>query len=639
MNKLLLSAVVLIMFLVFALTGETASQADKPCVPAKNAPLFSGPGNAGYREIARLVAGTPLTPLAVYGDFIKVRVKIDKAVREGFVEAAALENLPADLPQLKQDHVPWRRWLNLIDWPAWNTWSTWIEDGKIKHNNLSLLYGDYLTIINDYQPVAVPEVFDVVLRFTGRGLEYGILLYGRLHKQGEWWRGLRRLDVREYNGYLSLLFYDGTKPVGASYALPQELKGKPIRLRFQDKGKIITLLDPDGKDERQDPITLAAPLFPDNMLYVGLNAGPKTTLEVSAFSLHVPPSGKITSPAETGSPAQSPALRELAGKRGFQMGAMISAENLQGVNIFTREFNRLVSEDFHWANIRPGRDAYDFKRTDLLVAFANRNHIPVEAHHLVWGAPEHLPDWLVHGGFTKAELLAVLHDHINTVVSRYKGKVHTWSIANEVISRRFWGNGKGDFWYTHIGPEYVELSFRWAREADPNAVLMLNENDNESTRTQANRKITDAMYELIKNLKARGVPIDAVGMQMHLLFPYGADKKHPPAKQEVVSTMKRLAGLGVDIYVTEFDINLNEIRGGRKEKWAFEAKVYKDMLEACLEVPACKGFSVFGISDKFSWYNTGDDNLRLPKTEPLPFDDNYNPKLAYYAMREALARK
>jgi len=504
---------------------------------------------------------------------------------------------------------------------------------------LTLIYGDYLTIINDYQPVAVPALFDVTLRFTGSGLEYGVLLCGSLHKQGEWWRGQRRLDVRVYNGSLSLLFYDGTKEQGASFVLPQEMTGKTIRLRFRDKGSLITVLDPDGKDAGQKPVRLSAPLFPDNVLYAGFNAGPKATLEVSAFSLLVPPSGKYDPRAEAVSTVPPPPLRKLAEKRGFHIGAMVSLENIHGLNIFIREFDRMVSEDFHWADISPTKNTYNFKRTDLMIAFAERNGIQVEAHHLVWGAPEHLPDWLVHGNFTRKELLAILHDHIKTVVSRYKGRIHTWSIANEVTGRRFWGNGAGDFWYTHIGPEYVELSFRWAREADPNAVLMLNEADNESRRTPTNRKITDSMYNLVKTLKAQGVPIDAVGMQMHLLFPYAPDKKHPPTKQEVVANMKHFAGLGVDIYVTEFDLNLHEIPGGQKKKWAFEAGVYADMLAACLEVPACKGFSLFGISDKNSWYNTSVDDLHLPRTEPLPFDDNYNPKPAYYAMQKVLMGK
>jgi endo-1,4-beta-xylanase len=642
MNRLRLCFVILCLLLFIGLPEGLFSQTDKPCVTIKAAVLHGGPYGTGSPELARLAAGTPVTPMAAYGGFIKVRVTLGKAVREGFVEASALENLPADLPKLRQDQVPWRELENVASWPAWNYWLTWIEDGKIIHNNMSPLYGGYSTTINDYTPIVVPDPFDVILRFTGRGVEYGVLLCGKLNTHGDWWRDIRRLDVRVYDGFLSLVFYDGTKPAGPSFALPRELQGKTIRLRFQDKGRMITLLDPDGKDAGQKPVTLAAPLFPDNVVYAGFNAGPGAMLEVSAFALYVPPSGQVMAPEQAASPAsptQSPPLRELAKKRGFQIGAMISGENFQGMNIFTREFNRLVSEDFHWANIRPGRDAYDFKHTDLLVAFAERNHIPVEAHHLVWGAPEHLPGWLVLGNFSKKELLAILHDHINTVVSRYKGRVHTWSIANEVTSRRLWGNGEGDFWYTHIGPEYVELSFRWAREADPNAVLMLNENDNESTRTTTNRKITDSMYDLVKKLRARGVPIDAVGMQMHILLPFGPDQKHPPTKQDVVSVMKRFAGLGVDIYVTEFDLNLHEIRGGRKEKWAFEAKVYKDMLEACLEVPACKGFSIFGISDKYSWYNTSGDDLNLPKTEPLPFDDNYDPKPAYYAMQEVLARK
>jgi len=196
-----------------------------------------------------------------------------------------------------------------------------------------------------------------------------------------------------------------------------------------------------------------------------------------------------------------------------------------------------------------------------------------------------------------------------------------------------------DFWYKKIGPDYVEPAFRLAREADPNAILILNDDHNEGRQTQGNIKITDAMYEFVKKLKNSGVPIDAVGMQMHLLGPFAYEKRRAPKKEKVIANMKRFAELGIDIYVTEFDVNLTDIPGTQSEKWAFQAKVYGDMLQACLEVPACKSFSVFGISDCFSWYNVCDGCLNLPNAEPLPFDRNFNPKLAYYAMHDVLAEK
>ncbi len=278
-------------------------------------------------------------------------------------------------------------------------------------------------------------------------------------------------------------------------------------MRFKEKGSELTVIGPDGKAVKQNPLRLSVPLFPDKVLYVGFNAAPKAAPEVSAFSIRISSLGKFTLVTPTDSQTQSPPLHELAHKRGFQIGAMTIFESLRTTSIFTREFNRLISEDFHWSLIRPSKTGYDFSRTDMIVEFANRNRIPVEAHPLVWGADDHLPDWLKNGNFTREELLNILHEHINTVATRYKGKISAWSIANEVTSRTVWGDRKWDFWYKNIGPDYVELAFRWAREADPNAVLILNDDNNEGRQTQNNIKIAEAMYELVKKLKKRVFPL------------------------------------------------------------------------------------------------------------------------------------
>ncbi|MBN1798870.1 MAG: endo-1,4-beta-xylanase [Spirochaetales bacterium] len=639
MKRMRVFFVIFFTLFVIAFPTDTPSQTDTSFVTAHAAVLYSGPGNAGYETLAELAQGTTVVPLALFGDFIKVRAALDGKTLEGFIAAILLKNLPGDLPGLDEDHVPWTEMVNIAAMPVWNTWSTWIEHGKLKHQNKAVLYNGYLTLVYDYEPIHIPDKFVVQLQFTGQGHDYGIVLYGRLNTGGEWWSGIRRLDISVYNGSLSLLFFDGTKIEAATFNLPQRLKGKRITLRLRDKGSVITVSGPDGKSVTENPIRLSAPLCPDHMLYVGLNAAPKAEMEVSCFSIRVPPSGKYITLAPEDSETQFPPLRELAEKRGIEIGAMLGLEGLRNTNIFTREFNRLVSEDFHWALIRPSRTSYDFSRTDLIVEFTGRNRIPVEAHHLVWGAKEHLPDWLKNGKFSREELLAILHEHINTVVTRYKGKVRAWSIANEVTSRTLWGNSDLDFWYKNIGPEYVELAFRWAREADPDAVLILNDDHNEGGPTQNDTKIADAMYELVRTLKKKGVPVDGVGMQMHLLSPFAFDKKHAPQKDKVTSTMKRFAALGVDIYVTEFDVNLSQVPGTQKQKWAFQAKVYADMLQACLKVPACKSFSIFGISDAFSWYNVCDGCLNLPNAEPLPFDRNYNPKPAYYAIRDVLTKK
>jgi len=141
---------------------------------------------------------------------------------------------------------------------------------------------------------------------------------------------------------------------------------------------------------------------------------------------------------------------------------------------------------------------------------------------------------------------------------------------------------------------------------------------------------------LVKDLKSKGVPIDVVGMQMHLLVPWNSQIL--PQKSDVIQTMRRFAYLGVSIYITEFDLNLQNIPGTQEERWDVQAKVYRDMLDACLESGVCKSFSTWGVSDSTSWQTCGQWwCLNFPKADPLMFDGLLQPKPAYYAVRDALA--
>jgi endo-1,4-beta-xylanase len=171
------------------------------------------------------------------------------------------------------------------------------------------------------------------------------------------------------------------------------------------------------------------------------------------------------------------------------------------------------------------------------------------------------------------------------------------------------------------------MAFRWAREADPEAVLLYNDYDNEV----ANRR-SDAIYQMIAQMQQESAPIDGVGMQMHLLNP-DSPYQTPHNKADVVATMRRFGRLGMQVHVTEFDVFLAGQPGTQQEKWAFQAAVYRDMLGACLESGVCRSFSVYGLSDAVSWYLAGHAN-----PEPLLFDADYEPKPAYWSVRGVLSR-
>jgi endo-1,4-beta-xylanase len=221
------------------------------------------------------------------------------------------------------------------------------------------------------------------------------------------------------------------------------------------------------------------------------------------------------------------------------------------------------------------------------------------------------------------------------MVGRYKGRVHEWSVANEYPSRTFW---EGDFWAEQIGPEYVEMAFRWAREADPDAVLILNDADNESPRDAKTTRNLEKMYETVVDLKGKGVPVDVVGLQMHLLWKWHSPLA--PTKEEVLATMNRYADLGVRIQITEFDVSLTRLPGTRDAKWAYQAQLYRDMLEACLETGVCDSLTTWGVSDSTSWITCLDAwcQTKEPDADPLMFDKEFRPKPAYWAVREVLSK-
>ena len=134
------------------------------------------------------------------------------------------------------------------------------------------------------------------------------------------------------------------------------------------------------------------------------------------------------------------------------------------------------------------------------------------------------------------------------------------------------------------------------------------------------------MYEYIKSAKQRGIPIDGIGMQVHI------DAAKRPSKDVVISNMQRFGKLGVSVYVTEFDVNMNSVIGSKDYKDQLQAKIYYDMMRACMESKVCPSFSILGITDKETWYNY----IGSKNANPLPFDRDYNPKPAYYSLYDAL---
>lgn len=295
----------------------------------------------------------------------------------------------------------------------------------------------------------------------------------------------------------------------------------------------------------------------------------------------------LTLAATSSAPAAT--LRSLAPAAGIRVGAAVDVEALEAdpayARLLAREFNLVTPENaMKFAFVQPERDRYDFTQADALVAFAEAHGMQVNGHVLVWD--RQLPDWLTQGGFSRDELMAILREHIRTLVTRYRGRVASWDVAAEAVGED--GKLRDTFWSRGIGPDYLALAFRWAHEADPQARLRYNDYGGEGAGAKS-----DGIYRLVADLRQQHVPIDAVGLQMHV----GLDDA--PRADDVRINMKRLAALGLQTDITEMDVMLPlPARGTALRR---QARVYGAMLQACLAVPQCRSFSTWGASDAHSW--------------------------------------
>jgi endo-1,4-beta-xylanase len=307
-------------------------------------------------------------------------------------------------------------------------------------------------------------------------------------------------------------------------------------------------------------------------------------------------------------------LRALARTAGIRFGAAVDVDveildkDAAYARLLAREFDLVTPENaLKFSVVQPERGRFDFTQADALVAFAEAHDMQVNGHVLVWH--QQLPDWLTQGHFGRDELKAILREHIRTLVARYRGRVASWDVAAEAVAED--GRLRETFWSRGIGPDYLDLAFRWAHEADPQARLRYNDYGGEGAGAKS-----DGIYDLMIALRRKGTPIHGVGLQMHLSL-----QDAPPAR-EVRINMKRLAALGLETPITEMDVMLPlpASRAALKK----QAALYRDMLQACLAVPQCRSFSTWGVTDRHSW---------IPEFFPgqgaaLLFDADYQPKPA-----------
>ncbi|MCV2458627.1 endo-1,4-beta-xylanase [Streptomyces sp. ICN988] len=296
-------------------------------------------------------------------------------------------------------------------------------------------------------------------------------------------------------------------------------------------------------------------------------------------------------------------LGAAAAQSGRYFGTAIASGRLGDstyTSIANREFNMVTAEnEMKIDATEPQRGQFNFSAADRVYNWAVQNGKQVRGHTLAWHSQQ--PGWMQ--SLSGSALRQAMIDHINGVMAHYKGKIAQWDVVNEAFADGSSG-ARRDSNLQRTGNDWIEVAFRTARAADPNAKLCYNDYNVENW----NWAKTQAMYAMVKDFKQRGVPIDCVGFQSH--FNSGS-----PYDSNFRTTLQNFAALGVDVAITELDIQ------------GAPASTYANVTKDCLAVERCLGITVWGVRDSDSW--------RSEQT-PLLFNNDGSKKPAYTAVLDAL---
>jgi endo-1,4-beta-xylanase len=365
----------------------------------------------------------------------------------------------------------------------------------------------------------------------------------------------------------------------------------------------------------------------------------------------------LTGCATGGGSHSKPALKD-AFKHDFKIGVAINPRQItgadtNGVALIKAQFNSISPEnDLKWASLHPnpGPDGYDFKVADQYVEFGEKNKMFIIGHTLVWH--NQTPRWVFQdangrmlnrtNAADRELLLQRMHDHIQTVVGRYKGRIKVWDVVNEALNDSSNANDtnvlrQSSPWVRILGMDFIVKAFEYAHEADPKAILRYNDY---SIENEPKRK---RLIALVKMLQARHVPVMAIGSQTHANLSW-------PSPELEDAALTDIARLGLPIHITELDVNGSQ--GGQRTQSAdinqnnqatgttnqspVEAaqqrltQQYSNLFGVFLKHRnSIKLVTFWGVTDADSWRRNG---------SPLLFDGNWQPKPAFDAVIKAAGK-
>jgi endo-1,4-beta-xylanase len=353
-------------------------------------------------------------------------------------------------------------------------------------------------------------------------------------------------------------------------------------------------------------------------------------------------SGVLGLPAARSRASEEIVLRQLAAEKGLVYGTTIAAAQITGdpsfIDLVREQVGLVVAEnEMKWQVMnRGGPDDDDYGPADTIANFASANHLVLRGHNLLWY--HRTPSWYFDLPSRQEQERAVVR-HIQELAGHYRGKIHSWDVVNEPIEPK---DGRPDGLRTKVfletlGPEYLDLAYRTAKEADPAARLVVNEYDIElDSPEQEARRV--ALLHLLEKMKGSGTPVDAVGVQAHLTAVGGP----PFSAARLRRFLADIAGLGLTIQITELDVTDEHAPADIAVRDKLVADTYRRFLDAALDEPAVKMVVTWGLSDRHSWIVRRETYEAKWRTDgvlsrPLPFDAALEPKLACEAIAQSFA--
>lgn len=346
-------------------------------------------------------------------------------------------------------------------------------------------------------------------------------------------------------------------------------------------------------------------------------------LKVTAAGLAM--AGSRATPA---APARS--LGSIAAKHGFMFGAA-AAEVIDNDAVYRDLFvtqTRLITTDvaLKMARVAPQPGPKRFEFADRLLAFCDRHELAMRGHCLIWN--EWVPAWIK--SMSSNERRSYFDSYIDEVAARYAGRLQSWDVVNEPFwpGHRAPGGFRMGPWYDAFGTGYIRRAFERVAQIDPKTTLALNEAQTERD-DELGLAVRRGLLKLVADLKQAGVKLNVVGLQGHLLPQY----PHDPGRFN--EFLHQLAALGVDIYITEFDVFDGPFPDDIAARDAAVARMAQQFLEPTLRHPAVKALIAWELADKYSFWRAmaKDKTARLPR--PLPYDDELQPKPLWTTIAQA----